>query len=248
MPDVEFVLPWVCFVLLWVWLFCRELSFLCHNLGLSCRDFVFCWRILGFVVAVTPVDHRSLELRTKINRAPGIPIELLIKGSRLRYAFLHEIKKIQQYQRNCMIYFISGSQGAFKVPLQNSGVPGPQTKINRALGIPSNWSRDPGPAMLFLLYLEFRKYSFSVNAVFKFSYTPRVFHNYLKLYINHDHWMRSIFDTVNDVSRFKGSNTGRPQFLPRQWRRDQSKSLKTHPLVLSSSSSSMGLYYFRSVS
>ena len=52
--------------------------------------------------------------------------------------FLPEIKKIQQYQRNCMIYFISGFQGALKVPLQNSGVPGPQTKISRALGIPSN--------------------------------------------------------------------------------------------------------------
>ena len=40
-----------------------------------------------------------------------------------------------------------------------------------------------------------------------------MFHGYLELYITHDQWMRLIFDPVNDVSRFKGSNTARPRFL-----------------------------------
>ena len=68
-PGVEFDLPWVCFVLPWVWLFCRELSLFRHDFGLSVT---LCFVDVSFVVAVTPVDHRSLGLRIKINRAPGI--------------------------------------------------------------------------------------------------------------------------------------------------------------------------------
>ena len=146
-PGVEFDLPWVCFVLPWVWLFCRELSLFRHNFGLSVT---LCFVDVSFVVAVTPVDHRRLGLRNKINRAPGILGNWSRDpGSAMLFFVWIQVEKIQQYQHNCMIYFISGSQRAFKVPLQNSGAPGPRTKINRALGIPSNWSRNPDSAMLF---------------------------------------------------------------------------------------------------
>ena len=62
-----------------------------------------------------------------------------------------------------------------------------------------------------------------------------MFHSYLELSINHDQWMRLIGDPVNDVSRFKGSNTARPRFLSRYDFIDP----KGRPLILSSSSSSM---------
>ena len=69
--GVEFVLLWVSFVLPWVWLFCPELSLFRHNFALSCRDFL-CFVDVRFVGGMTPVDYRSLEFRTKINRAQGI--------------------------------------------------------------------------------------------------------------------------------------------------------------------------------
>ena len=31
-----------------------------------------------------------------------------------------------------------------------------------------------------------------------------MFHSYLDLFINHDQWVRLIFDKVNDVSEFEG--------------------------------------------
>ena len=71
--------------------------------------------------------------------------------------------------------------------------------------------------MLFCFILELRKCSnfYSLNAVFK-SFPPHYScFAVIQLYSNHDQWMRLIFDTVNDVSRFKGSNTARPRFLPR---------------------------------
>ena len=69
MPMVEFDLRWVCFVLPWDWLFCREF----FAITSGCLAVTLCFVDVSFVVAVTPVDHRSLGLRTKINRAPGIP-------------------------------------------------------------------------------------------------------------------------------------------------------------------------------
>ena len=36
----------------------------------------------------------------------------------------------------------------------------------------------------------------------KFVSTLLVFHSYLELFINHDQWMRSIFDTANNESTF----------------------------------------------
>ena len=143
-------------------LFCRGSVSCCHGFGcfavswvfsavtLGCLAVTLCFVDVSFVGAVTPVDHRSLGLRTKINRAPGILGNWSRDpGSAMLFFVWIQVEKIQQYQHNCMIYFILGSQRAFKVPLQNSGAPGPRTKINRALGIPSNWSRNPGSAMLF---------------------------------------------------------------------------------------------------
>ena len=60
-----------------------------------------------------------------------------------------------------------------------------------------------------------QQFLFFKRCFYKFSSTVLVFRSYLELYINHDQWMRLIFDTVNDVSRFKGSNTARPRFLSR---------------------------------
>ena len=53
----------------------------------------------------------------------------------------------------------------------------------------------------------------SFKRCFMFFSTLLVFHNYLELFINQDQWIHLIFDTVNDVSRFKGLNAARPQYL-----------------------------------
>ena len=55
--------------------------------------------------------------------------------------------------------------------------------------------------------------------------------------------MHLIFDTVNDVSRFKGLNAARPRFL--LYHDVTGKSLKSRPLALSSSSSLLAFYYHR---
>ena len=60
-----------------------------------------------------------------------------------------------------------------------------------------------------------QQFLFFKRCFYKFSSTVLVFRSYLELYINHDQWMRLIFDSVNDVLRFKGSNTARPRFLSR---------------------------------
>ena len=99
--GVGFVLPWVCFLLPWVWLFCRELNLFRHNFGLSVT---LCFVDVSFVVAVTPVDHHSLGLRTEIKRVPGIPSNRSRDpgSAMLRLFCLNpkanpRIKKIQQY-------------------------------------------------------------------------------------------------------------------------------------------------------
>ena len=148
---------------------CFAVSWVCSAITTGCLAVALCFVDVSFVVAVTPVEHRSMGLRTKINKAPGIPSNWsTVWGSAM--LFLPESKLRKYGNINIIVWFIwiSGSQGAFKVPLQNSGAPGPRTKINRALGIPSNWSRDPGSAVLFCFILELRKGSnfYSLNAVF----------------------------------------------------------------------------------
>ena len=79
------------------------------------------------------------------------------------------------HQYNIIIYYIRVPKG-FGAPslgrTQKSGAPGLRTKINRAPGLPRNWSRVPCSAMLFALIqkqiLELRKYSYFyfLNAVF----------------------------------------------------------------------------------
>ena len=90
---------------------------------------------------------------------------------------------------------------------QNSGAPRLRTKINRAPGLPRNWSRAASWQCFFALIqkqiLELRKYSnfYFFKRCF-YTFFP-VFHSYLE-FTNRDQWIRLIFDTVNDVSGFEG--------------------------------------------
>ena len=51
---------------------------------------------------------------------------------------------------------------------------------------------------------KIQQFLFFKRCFYKFFSTLLVFHSYLELLINHDQWMRLIFDTVNDVSGFEG--------------------------------------------
>ena len=89
------------------------------------------------------------------------------------------------HQYNIIIYHI-------RVP-KGFGAPGLRTKINRALGLPRNWSRAPGSAMLFCFnpranprIEEIQQFLFFKRCFYKFFSTLLVFHSYLELFTNHD--------------------------------------------------------------
>ena len=129
-----------------------------------------------------------------------------------------------------------------------------RAKVSRAPRIPNNWSRDLCFAMLFCLnpkenpWIEkMDQFLFFQRCLYKFfQHTTRVSQLSRVIYQS---WSMDAFNSwpsewCFEVQRFKHGETT-ISFTPRC---DRSKSLKSHPLVLSSSSSSMGLYYFRSVS
>ena len=51
---------------------------------------------------------------------------------------------------------------------------------------------------------KIQQFLFFKRCFYKFFSTLLVFHSYLELFINHDQWMRLIFDTLNNVSGFEG--------------------------------------------
>ena len=106
------------------------------------------------------------------------------------------------HQHNIIIYYIRVPKG-FGAPslgrTQKSGAPGLRTKINRAPGLPRNWSRAPCSAMVFCFnpkanprIEEIQQFLFFKRCFYKFFSTLLVFHSYLQLFINHDKWMRLI--------------------------------------------------------
>ena len=88
------------------------------------------------------------------------------------------------HQYNTILYYI-------RVP-KGFGAPGLRTKINRAPGLPRNWSRAPGSAMLFCFnpranprIEEIQQILFFKRCFYKFFSILLVFHSYLELLINH---------------------------------------------------------------
>ena len=89
------------------------------------------------------------------------------------------------HQYNIIIYYIRVPKGfgAPRLRTQNSGAP----------GLPKNWSRAPGSAMLCCSnpkanprIEEIQQFLFFERCFYKFFSTLLVFHSYLELFINHD--------------------------------------------------------------
>ena len=134
--------------------------------------------------------------------------------------FVASCKCCQQRPRLRWVLFLCSVLCLVRVPkgfrapglrTQNSEAPELRTKINKAPELPRNWPRAPGSAMLFCFnpkancrIEKIQKFLFFKRCFCKFFPTPLMFHRYLELFINHDQWMRLMFDTVNDVPGFEG--------------------------------------------
>lgn len=96
----------------------------------------------------------------------------------------------------------------------NGGAPGLRTKINRGPRAPEKFIK--GSRFRYALLLLSKKPNPRIEKIqqfllfkrcfYEFFSTLLVFRSYLGLFINHDQWVRLIFDSVNDVRRFKGWN------------------------------------------
>ena len=92
-----------------------------------------------------------------------------------------------------------------------SGAPDQNKQGSRAPRLQRNWPRAPGSAMLFCFKAKenpriekIQQFQFLKRSYYTFFSTLLMFHSYLDLFINHDQWVRLIFDKVNDVSEFEG--------------------------------------------
>ena len=99
------------------------------------------------------------------------------------------------HQYNIIIYYsrVPKGFGAPGLRTQNSGALALRTKINRAPGLPKNWSRAAGSATLFCFnpkanprIEEIQQFLSFKRCFYKFFSTLLVFHSYLELFINHD--------------------------------------------------------------
>ena len=109
---------------------CFAVSWVCSAITLGCLAVTsLCFVDVSFVGAVTPVDHRSLELRTKINRAPGIP-SYWSRDPGSAMLFLPESKLRKYSNINVIVWFISyqGPKGPSRFRFKIVGFQGPRPK------------------------------------------------------------------------------------------------------------------------